>query len=278
LLRFLRNLLQLPGRVSGGSDAVFIGLPKFTANAPTAQNALDIFRGHWASDLSHLVPGTLAGSTNLFVDPRINDDLLRRFAGEDGRLSGQRVLELGPLEGAHTYQLEQLGAEVTAVEANTEAFFKCLIVKELLQLRKARFLYGDCLSYLRSDPGRFDLIVCCGVLYHLENPLELIELMASHADRVYLWTHYEPEVSAESPRGVEVTWNGEAYRYFSRDNSGRRLEKYWGGGQARSARLTRADLMRACRSVGFDQVQVHEDNAAHPGGPCIGLSLWRASA
>ncbi len=35
------------------------------------------------------------------------------------------ILELGPLEGAHTYQLR-----ILAIEANAEAFLKCLVVKE----------------------------------------------------------------------------------------------------------------------------------------------------
>ena len=64
-------------------------------------------------------------------------------------MDGFRILELGPLEGAHTYQLEKLGAaEIVAIEANKEAFLKCLIIKELAQLERARFLLGDFVTYL----------------------------------------------------------------------------------------------------------------------------------
>jgi hypothetical protein len=44
------------------------------------------------------------------------------------RVDGRRVLELGPLEGAHTHMLEQHGADsIVAVKANRSAYSKCLI-------------------------------------------------------------------------------------------------------------------------------------------------------
>lgn len=253
--------------------------PKFTRQEPSDQNALDIFRGRWACDLSGLVPGTRAGGTNLFEDPRISEHLLRRFAGPAGDLAGQRVLEIGPLEGAHTYQLERLGATVTAVEANTEAYLKCLIVKEILQLSQARFLYGDAVEYLRrEDIGRFDLIVCCGVLYHLADPAELISLLAAKTDRVYLWTHYEMNAGNAHQRGTTIVRKGESYTYHERDNSDRKLSNYWGGNRAVSVRMTRSDIFRCFRAEGLTEVEVHEDNEHHPGGPALGVSIWRTLA
>ena len=65
--------------------------------------------------------------------------LAARFLGSNGRLDGVDILELGPLEAGHTYALAQLGANITAVEANAEAYLKCLLVKELLGIDKAKF-------------------------------------------------------------------------------------------------------------------------------------------
>ena len=67
--------------------------------------------------------------------------LAAQVFGTRGRLAGFGILELGPLEGAHTYRLEQLGAErILAIEANVEAYLKCLIVKEILGLIKSKLL------------------------------------------------------------------------------------------------------------------------------------------
>lgn len=39
-------------------------------------------------------------------------------------------------------------------------------------------------------PTRYDLIFACGVLYHMIDPLLLLERMAARTDNLYLWTHY----------------------------------------------------------------------------------------
>ena len=83
----------------------------YVKSAPSVQNTLDIFPGEWASKL----PGDLsllnAGQSGLFEDARIT------WAVEQlGGVTGQTILELGPLEAGHTYMLEKLGAaSITAV-------------------------------------------------------------------------------------------------------------------------------------------------------------------
>src|SRR5437764_1159033 len=99
---------------------------KFEERAPAHANAIDIFAGRWAADLSEFDPAWRGGDAKLAVDPR--PGYAARYLGTAGYLDGMTVLELGPLEGAHTYQLEQLGAaRILAVESNVEAYLKCLI-------------------------------------------------------------------------------------------------------------------------------------------------------
>src|SRR5205814_564703 len=105
--------------------------------APSPQTALDIFAREWASKLPEEFEYLRAGNVPLFQDSRIE------WAGERLGLKGKSILELGPLEGGHTYMLEKMGAEsIVAIEANTKAFLKCLIIKEILDLKSARFLCG----------------------------------------------------------------------------------------------------------------------------------------
>ena len=77
---------------------------------PDAANAIDIFAGRWASDLATINPDWRSGGTQEFG----RDDRpapAARYLGVAERFDGMSVLELGPLEGIHAYQLAQLGAK-----------------------------------------------------------------------------------------------------------------------------------------------------------------------
>jgi hypothetical protein len=147
---------------------------------------VNIFNGEWASRFPGDLATLPAGQSPLFEDSRITW-AIEQFGG----ITGHHMLELGPLEAGHTFMLEQLGAaSITAIEANTRAFLKCLIVKEMLQLKRSQFLCGDFVEYLRATQQKFDSCLACGVLYHMANPAELLRLIAQSADRVFIWTHY----------------------------------------------------------------------------------------
>ena len=153
------------------------------------QNAVDIFRGHWASKIEEVCPGLSSG-----IGPYFNEDRRPLIAAQHlgftpGSLHGMSLLDLGPLEGAHTYQLARFGVDrILAIEANAEAFLKCLIVKEILETPRCRFLLG--LKFLQESPDQFDMIFCSGILYPMENPFELVKAISRHTGRVFLWTHY----------------------------------------------------------------------------------------
>lgn len=248
---------------------------KFEQRAPAPQNAIDIFRGRWASDLSDVIAGVDSGPARHF-----GADLRPAFAfrhiAPDVAARGARILELGPLEGGHTYQFEQLGAgEIIAVEANVEAYLKCLIVKELAGLERAKFLLGDLVEYLRQDKTRYDLIFCCGVLYHIADPVELIGLMAAHSDLISIWSHYHTANSRPAALPESVTRDGETYTYFRLPNVGQRQGRYWGGNKQTASFLSRDDLFRACRRYGYVNEDIHAEEFDNPGGPCINVTFWR---
>lgn len=248
---------------------------KFEQRAPHRQNDIDIFAGHWASDLSEIAPGTVAGAVSHFAaDLRPRDAM--RALGAHAPADQLRVLELGPLEGGHTYQLEKMGiGEIIAVEANVEAYLKCLIVKNIANLRNAQFLFGDLVEFLKEDNGRYDFIFCCGVLYHMHDPLQLIELMAARTDRIYVWTHYHTAESRPGLQQVAVAHHGESYVYHRAVYTDRAGGRFWGGNRATTSFLARNDIMRAFRQHGFSDVVLHGEELSHPGGPCISASFRR---
>ena len=226
-------------------------LDTYVLSAPEPQNALDIFRDEWASRLPPPLDHHRAGPHPLFDDERI-----RWLDREIGGIGGRSALDLGPLEGGHSYMLEKLGAsEVLAIEGNTRAYLKCLVVKEVLGLRRVHFLCGDILAYQREGGPRFDLCLASGVLYQMQKPVELIDLLSRRcAGFLFVWTHYydpavilrERRLARKFDRGRTDEHGGfrhTLYPYHYRDA----LDKkgFCGGGAPTSSWLSRDDILRA---------------------------------
>ncbi len=252
------------------------------AGAPNAQAVLDIFAGEWASRLPPPYDGLRAGDAALFDDERIRWTLARF-----GPLDGRSVLELGPLEGGHSYMAMQAGAaRVVAVEGNTRHFLKCLVVKDLLDMDVVEFRLGDFVAMLQEQADVYDLVLAQGVLYHMVDPVELIALTAERGQRLALWTQYydadrvarlAPRVRrhfAADPAAAQTRGFSHTHHRFDY-GLGRRLVGFYGGNQPHANWLSRDDLMRALEHFGWRDVQVgfEEPGAAH--GPALSLTAVR---
>lgn len=256
-------------------DTAVLSIRKFVDEAPGPQAAIDIFAGRWASSFPDLDPPVTAGGVPHFtVDHRPRQTAATLGAG---RLDGVRILELGPLEGGHTYQLEGLGADVTAIEGNAEAYLKCLVAKELLGMR-SRFLLGNFVTHLQAQPAdAWDLIFASGVLYHMVRPLELIALICRAAPRAYLWTHYYDPERNEGFVGAMDSHESVTAEHFQKDYGDRSHGRFWGGLASASRYLKADDIVAAFRAFGHDRVEVLETNLEHPHGPCFTLATSRSS-
>lgn len=254
-------------------------LDSYIRSAPSPQLVVDIFAGEWSSALPDRL-GVSAGAVPLFADDRISW-LIDHLGG----VAGWRVLELGPLEGGHSAMLHDAGADVLAVEGNTRAYLKCLIVKELLGLDRCRFLLGDFLEHLRTTDEQVDLVVASGVLYHAPDPIALLEAIAAVTDRVAIWTHYfDADVVGADPAKArlfqsapeQLTWRG---RDLSLHRRAYLEALQWGGfcgGPETSALwMERAGLMDVLHELGFTTIAVQFDDPLHPNGPCIMLCAER---
>lgn len=250
-------------------------LDEYVTTLPSKQHAIDIFKGEWASRLPPELSELTAGSIPLFQDERISWSIEKL-----GGVQGARVLELGPLEAGHTYMLQKMGAaSILAIEANTRAYLKCLIIKELLGLNRAQFLLGDFVAYLAQNTEQFDMCMALGVLYHMKQPVELLYLLSKVSHKVALWTHYynpdninsNPHLfdppTIENCRGFEHALYRQNYRQEALlANNG-----FCGGMQHFSYWMTREDILRALTHFGFTQIQINFENIAHPNGSCFSI-------
>jgi hypothetical protein len=251
-------------------------LDQYVTRFPNPQSAVDLFEGTWWSAFPPEFAGLKAGQTPHFQDSRIKW-AIEAFGGVGGR----KILELGPMEGGHTYMLEKAGAEsVVAIEASSRAYMKCLVTKEVTGLKRSSFLLGDFEEYLRGPAQHYDAVLACGVLYHLKNPVELIHNLARFTDQVYLWTQYYVRERIEAIVHQQARFREhhaaeyQGFRYTAhRYEYGDFLEttRFAGGSDEYCHWLERDDLLGAFRHAGFTDIQVGEDDLAHVNGPCISL-------
>jgi Protein of unknown function (DUF1698) len=257
-------------------------LDEYVRVFPNDQNALDIFKGDWSSQLPGARKELEAGTISLFDDARII------WAAEQlGGFKSQRVIELGPLEAGHTYMLESLGAEsILAIEANKRAYLKCLIVKEILSLNRSRFLLGDFVSFLRENKKSFDVCVASGVLYHMQNPCELIHLISKASKKVVLWTHFYDKERIQAKRIVAGKFSGALKKNYN--GFDHVLHKYiygdalnWtgfcGGSYPYSYWMSREDILACLRFFGFQDLRIGFQEPDHPNGPSLCIVAVRSS-
>jgi len=251
---------------------------KFSLRGPSQQNAVDIFEGSWASDFAEVCPEVEAGTCPFFtMDPR--PDEAARCLGRDGRLDGMRILELGPLEGAHTYRLEKLGAaSILAIEGNAEAYLKCLITKEITGLRAARFLHGDFTKYLACARDRFDMVFCSGVLYHIVDPVTAILDIGRLTDKCFVWTHYYDKKLYHGPaRQVRQDPRYPGVDLFVQEFPDSEMQDgaFFGGTCPMSVWLSRGDLIATFRKAGLTNVEIIQDDLAAEIGPTLTFAACR---
>jgi SAM-dependent methyltransferase len=250
-------------------------LDSYVTGAPCHEAPFKLFEGEWSSN----VPGYGGGHAGLFDDGRI-----KWFAEQCGGFEGKRVLELGPLEGGHTSMIARAGAaDVIAIESNTRAFLKCLIVQNALKFN-AKFLLGDFRGYLERCTEKFDVLIASGVLYHMRDPVQLLRNAAKAADNIGLWTHYYDAsvVNARDdlrkkfnpvPR-VEKIGQRQIELYQQSYLDALQWKGFCGGSAPASYWLARESLLGVLDELGFNCV-IGADDRDHPNGPAMTLFASR---
>ena len=91
-----------------------------------------------------------------------------------GALHGARVLDLACNHGAFSLDLLARGAaEARGVDLRPENIEKAQLLQRHLGIDNAGFVQGD--IYAEAG-GRYDIVLCLGLMYHVTRPWELVEL------------------------------------------------------------------------------------------------------
>lgn len=181
----------------------------------------------------------------------ISDSLGRPF-------SELRILDLGCGEGLYALEFAQHGAEVVGIEGRIPSLAKAEFCRDVLGLDKLSFVQDDVRLASLERYGAFDVVLCSGILYHLDQPavfdfLKAIQRMCRGVCII------DARIAVTSE--VEVFYDGRSYRGStyrehapgltpeqkqadmgaSLDND----ESFW---------ITRHDLTNALMNLGFSSV------------------------
>lgn len=89
----------------------------------------------------------------------------------------QSVLEIGPFYGTHSQLiLKETPKSLDVIEANSSC------KQHLEKFNINNIIIDDSQHYLLENKKDYDVVVCCGVLYHLHNPLTMLEIIVNQCD------------------------------------------------------------------------------------------------
>jgi len=175
-----------------------------------------------------------------------------------GQLGQLRVLDLACLEGLYSVEMARHGAQVVGIEGREANIAKARFAKEVLGLANLEFVQDDVRNLSRQKYGEFDVILCLGILYHLDVPdvFTQVERIAECCKRfAIIDTHIS--LSGE----LLQQHNGRDYRgHFIQEHAPaataeQRAKSLWASlDNVRSFWFTRASLLNLLAHTGFTSV------------------------
>jgi len=223
----------------------------------------------------------LLGDSNLWKSVKKTVELF--YPGSPKENANYSVVDLGCLEGGYSVEFARMGFNTTGIEVRQDNIDKCNYVKQQLGLDNLKFVKDDVRNL--KNHGRFDITLCYGLLYHLENPVAYLKTICENTNKLLvLHTHYANEYDFRYSLGAlnnlyspfekrikplytkrnyklgRLTTNegyrGRWYKEWNAGTSENKVSKMlWAShGNDKSFWLLKRDLMKALYAVGFDHV------------------------
>ena len=244
--------------------------PMATETRPDPGILSEIRRQEWTA---HNIRLTESESTLGLQHPLIGDDprtilikrLIRRFVFPK---ETSRILDLGSLEGGLSLEMAREGWDVTGVEGRESNFRKAELIRRCFGLDNLRFEMRDVKELSAARDGQFDAVLCCGLLYHLDDPfafLRKLRELTAEDGLLFVDTHVAPDEFAvrhgtyakDLSEPVTIIDGPHRYegRWFAEPAAGNVLERQWSAiSNERSFWPTRRSLIRGIYHAGFGSI------------------------
>jgi hypothetical protein len=188
---------------------------------------------------------------------------LRRVVQTIADLGGKpweelRILDLASLEGIFALEFASHGAQVLAIEGREPNNARARFAAEVLGLSSVEFVTDDVRNLSEKKYGRFDVVLCSGILYHLpgDEGCEFIRSIAGVCLRLAI---IDTHVGLQEKSSC--SWEGRRYQgiayseHSANDTSAAKMsrtcasidnnESFW---------LTKPSLLNLLRDVGFSSI------------------------
>lgn len=213
-----------------------------------------------------------------------------------GRFKGKRIADLGCLEGGYTLEFARMGMDAFGLDVRQSNIDNCLEVKRRAGIANLDFAKDD--AWNISKYGPFDVIFCCGLLYHLDRPREFVHLMGKQArDAIIINTHFAPHdwypmTAFKDVMGPIEEHEGLPGRWYREHDGGteQQLEemKWASWTNQRSFWPTKEALLQMIQEAGFDlvfeqhdivgpifDILMNPENIKHHRGVYVGIRTTR---
>ncbi len=191
-----------------------------------------------------------------------------------------RLVDLGCLEGGYAVEFARMGFQVLGIDVREANIAACNYVKSETNLPNLEFVKDNVLNIAKY--GVFDVVFCCGLLYHIDKPkLFLEKLSAVTTKLVIIQTHfstmeeknYQNDKFHLSQLSENEGLTGRWFTEFRTDKSFNKREasKWASWDNRQSFWIQREYLLQAILDVGYDLVMEQYDNL----GPNIAESMLR---
>jgi SAM-dependent methyltransferase len=184
-------------------------------------------------------------------------------------LKNLRVLDLGCLEGLYAIEFGRRGATVVAIEAREANIAKARFAKDTLSLDNLELIQDDVRNLNKEKYGYFDVVLCLGILYHLDVP-DVFSFMENVAEVCQRFAIIDTHVSTAPGKfylhNKRKYWGIHAKEHSPTSTPQERAKSLWASlDNPKSFWLTRPSLYNLLAHVGFTSVfECHYPREIHP--------------
>ena len=169
-------------------------------------------------------------------------------------ITQRSIADLGCSEGAYALEFAKLGMKSLGVEARDTSIARCEYLKFQFQLGNLWYAKDDVRNI--ENYGSFDAIFCCGLLYHLDKPVEFLKKLAGISKTLILQTHYSTHFTNPYGCGKMVEHEGVIGRWKPDPPE----STAWAAiGNTESVWIEKRHLVQTLKDAGYDIVYEQYD-------------------
>ena len=207
---------------------------------------------HLKDDIYTIAPRIIGDEVRLRRIVQVVSDLL------GGRIEGARILDLACLEGMFAIEFARQKASCLGIEGREANIEKARFVKEALSLDNLELVQDDVRNLSPERYGYFDVVLCLGLLYHLDKPdvFSFIESLSAVSRRICIVdtrVTLHPKIQVEYNNHIYCGIVGEEHE--AADSKEKKLARLWASlDNSENFYLSRPTICNALLHAGFTSV------------------------